>query len=726
MKTMKLVGRILLVIVVLLVVAAIALPLLFDPEAFKSRLTGLVREKTGRELVIGGDIDLSVFPWLAVEVEDVRLGNAPGFGDRPFAAVREVKVGVKLLPLLRKEVEVSSVKLEGLALHLARNRAGIANWADLAGEGAARGATEKGAAGAAGPSPAAAPLAALRVGGVQIEDATIDWDDARSGVRYGIEDLDLEIGQVEPDRPFDIRLHGRVTSTRPAMEGTVKLEGRMQIDAGLMQIEVAGLSLDTEFSGKDLPGERLDASLALAGRLDRGAGTLSVPRLSLAVLDLRFNGDIEGKGLNGGSPQFSGHVEADEFVPREVLTKLGIELPPTSDATVLGKADFEAGFSATPTSLALDPLKLRFDDTVVEGNLRVPAFEGPTVRYRLAVDAIDVDRYLPPRQEEAGKAGGKDEETKATGDGKAAPPATPGQAAAGAANALPLEPLRRLDLDGTLTIGELKAFGLRSRNVTLTTKASKGRLRLHPATAELYEGRYAGDIRLDVRGREPVFAMDEQVTGIQAGPLLEDLTGKAAMTGRGDVKVKLSGRGVDPERIKPTLDGNLSIAFRDGAIAGINIPRMIREARARIRGETLPPSDEPNQTDFASLTATAVVKEGVLLNNDLSLQSPLLRVAGKGKVDLPRDWIDYLLTVKLVGTLEGAGGRSMEELKGVPIPVRIKGPLQSPGFNVELDKVLKKAVEKKVKKKVEEKLKKKLGDKLPGPLGDQLKGIFGR
>jgi len=306
------------------------------------------------------------------------------------------------------------------------------------------------------------------------------------------------------------------------------------------------------------------------------------------------------------------------------------------------------------------------------------------------------------------------------------PPATPGQAAAGAAAALPLEPLRKLDLDGTLTVGQLKAFGLRSRNVTITTKASQGRIRVHPATAELYEGKYEGDLRLDVRGREPAFAMDERVTGIQAGPLLEDLTGKAAMTGRGDVKVKLSGRGLDPEKIKPTLDGNLSLSFRDGAIAGINIPRLIREARAKLKGQTLPPSNEPNQTDFASLTATAVVREGVLLNDDLSLQSPLLRVAGRGKVDLPREWIDYLLTVKLVGTLEGAGGKAMEELRGVAIPVRIKGSLSSPGFNVELDKVLRKAVEKKVKKKVEEKLQKKLGDRLPGPLGDQLKGLFGR
>ncbi|RMG28598.1 MAG: AsmA family protein, partial [Gammaproteobacteria bacterium] len=359
----------------------------------------------------------------------------------------------------------------------------------------------------------------------------------------------------------------------------------------------------------------------------------------------------------------------------------------------------------------LDPLRLRFDDTTLEGNLRLPSFEGPKVRYRLSLDTIDLDRYLPPKEKSV--------------EGKQAPApqaATPGQAAAGAAAELPLESLRRLDLDGTLTIGELKAFQLRSRNITLTTRASGGKIRLHPASAELYEGKYEGDFRLDVRGRQPAFSMNEKVIAIQAGPLLRDLTGKAAMTGRGEVQVKLTGKGLDPEQIKPTLNGHLSLSFRDGAIAGIDIPRMIREAQARLKGQTLPAANGPGQTDFTSLTATAAVKEGVLLNDDLRLQSPLLRAAGRGKVDLPRNRIDYLLTVKLVGTLEGEGGKPMESLRGLAIPLRIQGPLPSPRYRVELDRVLKKTVERKVRKRLE----KHLLPQLQKRFGDRLEGLFGR
>ncbi|RMG28351.1 MAG: AsmA family protein, partial [Gammaproteobacteria bacterium] len=348
MPAFKIVRRLLLVGVLLLVAAALALPLLFDPNAFKGELTKLVREKTGRELTITGPIDLSVFPWLAVEVQGVRLGNAPGFGIQPFAEAKEVKVGVRLLPLLRREVEVSSVTLEGLSLHLARNRAGVANWEDLNGGG---GPPEKPATKPAAP-PAAAPLAALRLGGVQVEDASIEWRDALRGVRYAVQDLDLEVGRVEPGEPFDLRLQGKVTASRPTLQGRFSLTGRMRIDATLARIEVASLALETDLSGKGLPGGKLDAELGLEATLDRAAGTLTMPRFSLAALDLRVAGNLEGKGLNANRPEFSGHLKADEFVPREVLAKLGVTLPPLRDPAVLSKADLEAGFTATPASLA--------------------------------------------------------------------------------------------------------------------------------------------------------------------------------------------------------------------------------------------------------------------------------------------------------------------------------------------------------------------------------------
>ncbi len=101
-------------------------------------------------------------------------------------------------------------------------------------------------------------------------------------------------------------------------------------------------------------------------------------------------------------------------------------------------------------------------------------------------------------------------------------------------------------------------------------------------------------------------------------------------------------------------------------------------------------------------------------------KSPLLRVEGEGKVSLPAKTIDYLVTAKLVGSLEGQGGRDLEDLRGVAIPVRISGTFAAPDYRVKLDSAVKEAV----KKKVEKKLRKKVEEKLEKQFGNTLKGLF--
>ncbi|MGW8311356.1 MAG: AsmA family protein, partial [Thiogranum sp.] len=115
----------------LIIVAAVVVPMVIDPNDYKDDIAAAVEAKTGRTLAIEGDIRLSVFPWLAVEIGPTRLSNAPGFSNRPFAAVKQVSVRIKLLPLLHKQVEMGTVVLDGLQLSLETRADGKTNWADL-------------------------------------------------------------------------------------------------------------------------------------------------------------------------------------------------------------------------------------------------------------------------------------------------------------------------------------------------------------------------------------------------------------------------------------------------------------------------------------------------------------------------------------------------------------------------------------------------------------------
>lgn len=604
----------------LLLVAAVVLPLVVDPNAYKDDITALVQEKTGRQLDIEGELALSVFPWLGVEIGPTRLGNAPGFGKTPFAEVKQVQVRVRLLSLLRGRLEMDTLLLDGLRLNLARNKRGVNNWDDLAAAAGGGPAQEQGGEGGG------EALAGFALGGIRIVDASLTWDDRQSGAHYSIAPVSLETGAIEPGRPVDVSLKVGLESDAPPLAGDIRMKTQALVSASMQQVELRGTRIDIDLGGEGVPGGQLQAGLTLDAALDLAAETAT-----------------------------------------------------------------------------LSSLVARLDDSTLKGKAAVNGFARPAIRFEFALDDFDLDRYLPAQEPQ---------------------PASPAAAPAAGAGALPVETLRGLDVDGSLTIGKLKAFKLHSSDIALKLRAKNGLIRLAPASAKLYQGRYAGDMQMDVRGRQPKLSMNESLSGVQIGPLLKDLTGEDKLSGNAELKSKLNMRGDTPEAMTRTLNGNVAFAFTDGAIKGIDLPALIREARAVIKGEPAPAETGPQQTDFTELKGTATITDGIIDNRDLLARSPLLRVAGEGRVDLPRERIDYLLKVRVIGSLKGQGAVD-KDLEGVEIPVEIGGSFTRPSYKVRLDKVLKKAVKKKAKKKLKKKLEKKL-EKLEPGLQDTLKGLFKR
>src|ERR1700761_6152851 len=128
MRNLKFLGVLAGVIVALLGAVLLAVWLLVNPNAYKSKIAAAVKASTGRELKLPGDIKLSVIPWVALKLGPASLGSPPGFGDEPFLSFTHASVRVRLLPLLRQRLEVARVRVEGLDLRLRRNAAGRGNW----------------------------------------------------------------------------------------------------------------------------------------------------------------------------------------------------------------------------------------------------------------------------------------------------------------------------------------------------------------------------------------------------------------------------------------------------------------------------------------------------------------------------------------------------------------------------------------------------------------------
>ena len=707
-KPFKFILWTLLLLVGLVVAAVVVLPLIIDPNDYKPEIAAAVKEQTGRDLEIEGDIALSVFPWLGLDIGPTRLSNAEGFKEPYMARMDAVQVRIKLVPLLSKQLEVDKVRLSGLQLNLGKDKAGRSNWADLQDRQAAAG---KGGETAAAESEAggAATLESLSIGGIKIVDAKLVWDDRAADSRYEINDLSFSTGAIQPGQRFDLDLQFRLAATQPAATGAFSLTGGVLIAPSLNAINLTGAKLTVDAEGDGVPGGRTNLSLASDIAVDLDAQTLSMPDVVLKALGLNIAGNISGTNISGADPQFKGVFTVAEFVPRDLIKALGQASPVTADSKVLDSANARLEWTASTKDFSANVVQIRLDDTAVKGNARVAQFDAPAISFVLGVDQIDLDRYLPP----------------ATEDGKTAAGA-PGSASAakGDAGELPLETLRSLNLNGKLEIGSLKAFNLRSTNVEVQVKASNGVIRVTPASALLYNGNIQSDITLDVRNKTPRLTVVNDVSNVKAGPLLNDLTGKEKLLGTANLHSNINASGLTADAIKRSLGGNASFSFTDGSVKGVNIAALIRNARAKLKGEPAPASSEPNQTDFTEMKGTTVISNGLVRNDDLYMSSPLLRLTGKGEVSLPGETIDYTLTAKLVSSLEGQGGAALGDLKGVSIPVRIGGTFSKPSYTPDLGAALSDAAKAKVEEKVEEqkqKIQEKLGDKLQDKL---LKGLF--
>lgn len=711
-KLLKVIGWIVGLLVLLVVAAVVILPQVIDPNDYKQELVTRVKEQTGRDLVIDGRIELSVFPWLGVETGAVSLGNAAGFGEQPFAAVKSAAVRVKLMPLLSRQLEVATITLQGLQLNLIRLQDGTGNWEDLAGTDQASVEKEQKGERPSAQGTAEQWLAGLSIGGIDISDASILWDDRSSGQKIAIEQFRLKSGAVVSAKPVDLQLAMTLHNKEPAVTAKLDLEGVVALDESTDLVSVSGLKIRLDAEGAALPGGAVHAVLEAAVTAALNGSQVDVAGLKLNAGELNLSGNLKGVALDR-QPVFSGNLDLAEFNPRKWMDEHAMKLPPMADGKALARLAASVKLRGEGGVTQLDDVKLRLDESQLNGTATL---RGSVVGFNLNLDTIDVDRYLPPSEGEAKSA--KRESTK-TQPSSAAGKSTSEE------SLLPVESLRKLNIDGVLNIGRLTINKLLMEQVKLTLKAKDGQLSLNQQVGSFYQGGYQGSAAVDVRSKTPKVRTDAMATGIQLGPLLKDISGQERLSGRGRFAAKLNTQGNSVNAFKRSLAGNLDFRFEDGAVKGFNAAKVIREAKARLKGEAIPKSSEPEQTDFSELSGSGVITNGVIRNHDLLAKSPYLRVTGEGDVDLVREKLDYLIEAVVVSSDKGQGGEGLEELKGVVIPVQLSGPLDSPNYKVNWEKVLLESQKGRVKEKLQEKLEKELKDKrLPGGLQDALKGLF--
>lgn len=685
----------------LLFSAAIVFVASFDANRYKPELVEAVRERTGRLLSIDGELSLTLLPRLGLALGPARLSGPGGHGE--FAQFDAAQAGIALWPLLSRRLVIERIALEGLKLEAVRRRDGSTNFDDLLRR--ARGEAASGASVA--PSSVAA---ALTIASLQLRQATLGWRDEAGGGEWRLQQVDLEAGRIASGTPGSLRLSGRLIGKRPAVDLAIELSSGYTVDFATLATRLAGFDLKAR--GTAAGASALDARLRASLRIDPGTGRIDLADASLAA---RSGDGIEARleapavtiaeSGDGGQP-----IRGTLLVEREshrLDLALSIAAPArTGNRIVLDEVKADARIAAPELppggviaalagSASIDPdreaaelaLAGTLDGSALKARLTATRFTPIALRYELQADRLDLDRFVVP-----GTPGGSAPSSSSGGaatapvtdpasDSDATPPGT--TATTDAADSVAAA-LAGVDTSGSIRIGVLGLRGFDASDVSATIRSGAGRIDIAPLRAAVFRGTLDASATLGETDRHRL-RMD--LTEVDAGLALHTLAGRDLLQGRGNLRLDLAAEGRTLDALERSLNGSATLKLHDGAIRGVDIAHLVREAIAAVRGKG--PAIERqaggnDRTAFSSLDASFVVRNGIAHNDDLDLRSQLLRIGGAGQVDLPRRRLDYLARVSVIGTLPGPGGAAMAALRGVAVPVQISGPLDALSYRVDV------------------------------------------
>ena len=268
--------------------------------------------------------------------------------------------------------------------------------------------------------------------------------------------------------------------------------------------------------------------------------------------------------------------------------------------------------------------------------------------------------------------------------------------------------LNDLDIKGQLTLASVSASDLKIGKVTTEVEINQGRAQIKPLTAQLYEGLLTVNAWVDDAKGANKYKLDTHLTGVQIYPLLIDANKIDLLSGTTTFNLSANGQGLTTNKIKTGLTGKGDFALVDGELYGINIPHKLRTLRAKLKGKPAPTDADIKKTDFASLTGTFNIKEGIVDNKKLLMLSPIIRLDGAGLVNILNASLDYKLNVT---PLSKSGAETeLQDLSGITIPLLIKGYFTDLKFSLDTEGALKKQFEEKAKAELE-KQKQKLQEK---------------
>jgi len=343
-----------------------------------------------------------------------------------------------LLPLLKKQLIVDTVYVDGARANIIKYKDGTNNFDDLLSKDDEESQDIK-----------------FDIDGINVTNSTATYSDEATGAKYSISKFNLKSGHVALAEPIDLATDFAISANQPAVSATAKIKGKFLADPEAKHFSAKGL--DAVIKGDLLGGK--DVSITASGDIDAKPETkeflidslklaasgqfsgakltidLNAPALvaqkdevtskkvtislvqekagdtmkaNLVLADIKgspkalqssgISGDISGtqgkRTINGKfSSPFNGNLESMIFDLPKLAGNLDIKDPSLPNGGMQGRFDLSA-HTDIKNELASSKFALNIDDTKLNGDVAVANFKKPSIKFNLNADKLDLNKLI--------------------------------------------------------------------------------------------------------------------------------------------------------------------------------------------------------------------------------------------------------------------------------------------------------------------------------------------
>lgn len=611
------------VFIALIIVGYLLIHAFINPKRYQEQIKHVFYAKTGQHLVIKGNMLLNFFPWVGLTIKNVEISNPPGIRTQPFASIGTLELRMRVLSLLRGELDLTKVELDKMTVNFVKQADGKTNQ-----QAAVNVLPQKGHGQATVSIPQQQHIQDIKnkeqekpaqdrfsidVDEFIVSNANINWYDENTKKTLHLQDVNLTATNVGSDKPGVFKANFKSSMNNPNFAVQVQLKSVYRLQNQVIQILQSDIIGKLQFNNDQMPFTFQDKNAAI-----------NLEQQKLAFTNAKLNiGNLQTRITVMGT-----HI----FDDAKYQGVANIAMPSSqlkSDIT----------FNCSNKAWQLTPINLQLGPDKLQG--KIIAKWLPVLNTSIQIDADKLNLDLLPKSKGATSF-----------------------------SLAPLAVLAVANPNGSINIKQLTYNGQTFNGTTLQF-ASKGKqFNMPDFHTAVGNAKVNGHVLLDREAKTPLLKAGLTLSDFDIGPYSKMIRDhfKLQMTGILTGEVNATSSGDTADTLRQNLQAQGKFALKNGALIGLHLNPLVSQMRSlqKLDGKA---SNIKGTLTYDQITGSFAIAKAILTNNDLQIMGNDIKGSGYGTINLADNTLNYNLKLQLANDVLPIN---------MPLALKLTGPVTAP------------------------------------------------